>query len=194
MSGTPLATAALVHVCTTGRNACEDRAPRHRHGGWLAALTSVLLAKKPTGRGAVGDRVLFAQRTIACNDIHAYTGRLKQRDHFCKDWVDGGDRGTILQTNDRHEAYCINVVGYEHRTGATGSPTGSLSPMSSQLTLARKSAATAGTKAGGLSFHASFDNSAGAIQSVEHRPFTSLTVFYGPCYFPPIKRIVLRAK
>ena len=83
----------------------------------LAALTSVLLAKKPGARGAVGDHVLFAQRTVACNDIHAYTGRLKQRDHFCKDWVDAGERGTILQTNDRHEAYCIKVAGYDAPNG-----------------------------------------------------------------------------
>jgi hypothetical protein len=79
----------------------------------LAALHSVLLKKTPAARGAVGDRVLFAQRTIACSDIHAYTGRSKQHDHFCRDWVDGGERGRILQTNDRHNAYCINVRGLD---------------------------------------------------------------------------------
>jgi hypothetical protein len=83
----------------------------------FAALGSVLLDKKPEALGTVGDRVIFAGRTIACNDIHAYTGRLKQRDHFCKDWIDGGDTGTILQINDRYNAYCINLPDYDSPSG-----------------------------------------------------------------------------
>jgi hypothetical protein len=83
----------------------------------FAALCSVLPDKKSGALGAVGDRVIFAGRTIACDDIHAYTGRLKQRDHFCKDWINGGNTGTILQINDRYNAYCINVPDYDSTGG-----------------------------------------------------------------------------
>ena len=83
----------------------------------LAALGSVLPDTKPGALRAVGDRVIFSGPTIACDDIHAYTGRLKQRDHFCKDWINGGDTGTILQINDRYNAYCINVPDYDSPSG-----------------------------------------------------------------------------
>jgi hypothetical protein len=83
----------------------------------LAALGSVLPDKKPAAAGAVGDRVIFAGRTIACSDIHAYTGRPQQHDHFCQDWTNGGDTGTILQINDRYGAYCINVPDHDSRDG-----------------------------------------------------------------------------
>jgi hypothetical protein len=83
----------------------------------LAALSSVLPDKNRGALGAVGDQVIFVGRTIACNDIRAYTGRLKQRDHFCKDWTNGGDIGTILQINDRYNVYCINVRDYDLPSG-----------------------------------------------------------------------------
>ena len=82
----------------------------------FAALGSVLPDRKRGMLGYVGDRVIFAGRTMACDDIHAYTGRtgrLKQRDHFCKDWINGGDTGTILQINDLYNAYCINVPDHD---------------------------------------------------------------------------------
>jgi hypothetical protein len=79
----------------------------------LAMVGSVRPDKKQGAMGAVGDRVIFGGRTMACSDIHAYTGRLKQREHFCKGWINGGDTGTILQINERHNAYCISIPDYD---------------------------------------------------------------------------------